>query len=63
METARLGPLHFGARARRLHEMRHATRRELTLLAGLVTSPIGLPIPSAQSPTTIMKAVVIHEYE
>jgi hypothetical protein len=36
--------------------------RELTLLAALVASPILLAIPTAQSVTPTMKAVVIHEY-
>src|SRR5437667_4348868 len=38
------------------------TARELTLLAALVASPILLAIPTAQSATPTMKAVVIHEY-
>src|SRR4029453_16419008 len=36
--------------------------RELTLLAALVASPILLAIPTAQSVTPTMKAVVIREY-
>jgi NADPH:quinone reductase-like Zn-dependent oxidoreductase len=36
--------------------------RELTLLAALVASPILLAIPTSQSSTPTMKAVVIHEY-
>src|SRR5438445_3626501 len=36
--------------------------RQLTLLAALVASPILLAIPTAQSATPTMKAVVIHEY-
>src|SRR5216117_2441273 len=36
--------------------------RELTLLAALAASPILLAIPTAQSATPTMKAVVIHEY-
>src|SRR5437773_10298075 len=38
------------------------TARELTLLAALAASPILLAIPTAQSATPTMKAVVIHEY-
>src|SRR5437764_13958030 len=38
------------------------TSRELKLLAALVASPILLAIPTAQSATPTMKAVVIHEY-
>jgi len=38
------------------------TARELTLLAALVASPVLLAIPTAQSATPTMKAVVIHEY-
>src|SRR5436190_13281603 len=38
------------------------TARELTLLAALAASPILLAIPTAQSSTPMMKAVVIHEY-
>jgi len=38
------------------------TARELTLLAALAASPILLAIPTAQSTTPTMKAVVIHEY-
>jgi NADPH:quinone reductase-like Zn-dependent oxidoreductase len=38
------------------------TARELTLLAALAAAPILLAIPTAQSATPTMKAVVIHEY-
>src|SRR5436309_1635187 len=38
------------------------TARELTLLAALAASPILLALPTAQSATPTMKAVVIHEY-
>src|SRR6266478_5635305 len=38
------------------------TARELTLLAALAASPILLALPTAQSSTPAMKAVVIHEY-
>src|ERR1043166_7148430 len=36
--------------------------RELTLLASLAASPVLLAIPTAQSATPTMKAVVIHKY-
>jgi len=36
--------------------------RELTLLAALASSPILFTIPTGQSATTMMKAVVIHQY-
>src|SRR6516165_8969385 len=61
MEMVRLGPLHIGARARRLHKL-HVMRisRQLMFFM-LAAAPVLSDFSSAESAPT-MKAVVIHEY-
>src|SRR6516164_8757076 len=62
MEMVRLGPLHIGARARRLHKL-HVMRisRQLMFFM-LAAAPVLSDFSSAESATPTMKAVVIHEY-
>ena len=61
MEMVRLGPLHIGARACRLHKL-HVMRiiRQLMFFM-LAAAPVLLDFSSAESAPT-MKAVIIHEY-
>ena len=61
MEMVRLGPLHIGARARRLHHLHIMRIITPVMFLLLAAAPVLPDFSSAESAPT-MKAVVIHEY-
>ena len=61
MEMVRLGPLHIGARARRLHKLHVMRIITPVMFLMLAAAPVLPDFSSAESAPT-MKAVVIHEY-